>query len=50
MHAEDAAFFNEPRIKDFFSSLGLPESPPVDVIVNDGDLIAVGEEQLQLHL
>jgi hydroxyacylglutathione hydrolase len=48
MHAEDAAYFSEPRIKDYFSSLGLPESPPIDVIVKDGDLLSVGQEQLQV--
>jgi glyoxylase-like metal-dependent hydrolase (beta-lactamase superfamily II) len=46
MHAEDVAYFSDPRISDYFSSLGLPESPPVDLVVNDGDVIAVGEEQL----
>lgn len=48
MHAEDAAYFGDPRIKGYFSSLGLPESPPVDVQVKDGDIITFGEEQLQV--
>jgi len=48
MHAADAAYFNDPRIKDYFSSLGMDESPPVDVLVQDGDVITVGEEQLQV--
>jgi glyoxylase-like metal-dependent hydrolase (beta-lactamase superfamily II) len=48
MHAADAAYFNDPQIKDYFSSLGMDESPPVDVIVQDGDVITVGEEQLQV--
>ena len=48
MHSADAAYFNEPQIKDFFSSLGLPESPPIDITVEDGDIITIGEEQLQV--
>lgn len=48
MHAEDAKYFSDPRIKDYFSSLGLPESPPVGLIVNDGDVIAIGNEQLHV--
>ena len=48
MHAEDAAYFSDPRIKGYFSSLGLPESPQVDLQVNDGDIIAFGKEQLQV--
>lgn len=48
MHAEDVSYFDDPRIKGYFSSLGLPESPPVDVIVKDGDVIDIGKEQLQV--
>ncbi len=48
MHAADVAYFNDPRISDYFSSLGLPESPPVAVTVEDGDTIAFGEEQFQV--
>ena len=48
MHAEDAAYFSDPQIKDYFSSLGMPESPPIGVTVQDGDVITVGEEQLQV--
>ena len=48
MHADDVSYFSEPGIKGFFSSLGLPESPPVDVVVKDGDVITVGKEQLEV--
>jgi glyoxylase-like metal-dependent hydrolase (beta-lactamase superfamily II) len=48
MHAADAAYFSDPGIKDYFSSLGLPESPPIALTVEDGDTIAIGEEQLQV--
>ncbi len=48
MHAEDAAYFGDAGIKGYFSSLGLPESPPVDLQVKDGDVITFGEEQLQV--
>jgi len=46
MHSEDVSYFGDSRIRDYFSSLGMPESPPVDLIVADGDVIAFGEEQL----
>lgn len=48
MHSADAAYFSDPRIKDYFSSLGLPESPPIALTVEDGDTIAIGSEQLQV--
>jgi len=48
MHSADAAYFDDPRIKDYFSSLGMDESPPIGLIVQDGDVIAIGEEQLQV--
>ncbi|MCL2340319.1 MAG: MBL fold metallo-hydrolase [Proteobacteria bacterium] len=48
MHAEDVNYFTDPRIKNLFSSLGMPESPPVDMPVRDGDIIAIGKEQLQV--
>jgi len=48
MHADDASHFSDPGVKNFFSSLGLPESPSIDVIVKDGDVITVGKEQLQV--
>ena len=48
MHADDVAYFGDPRVQGYFSGLGLPASPPVDVIVQDGDVIRVGEEELQV--
>lgn len=48
MHADDVSYFGEPGIKGFFSSLGLPESPPVDVVVKDGDVITIGKEQMEV--
>jgi len=48
MHKDDAEFFARPEIKDYFSMLGLAESPPPDIIVEDGDTITIGEEQLQV--
>jgi hydroxyacylglutathione hydrolase len=46
MHVDDAAFFVQPDIARFFSQLGLPASPPVDVTVSDGDSIVFGRETL----
>ncbi len=48
MHKDDAEFFARPEIKDYFSMLGLAESPPADIIVEDGDTITIGEEKLQV--
>ncbi len=48
MHRDDAAFFAKPEIEEYFSMLGLAQSPPPDVLLNDGDTIAVGKEILQV--
>ncbi len=48
MHAEDAAFFGEPRVQQYFASLGLPPSPPPDRLVKDGDTIVFGNESLKV--
>lgn len=48
MHKEDARFFQQPEIKDYFAMLGLPESPPPDILVEDNDTIDIGNEQLQV--
>lgn len=48
MHSADAAFFGKPEIQNYFSMLGLEPSPPVDRTVEDGDIIEIGEEKLQV--
>ncbi len=48
MHAADDDFFNQPNIKNYFSMLGLEESPPADLRVTDGDVITIGEQSLQV--
>jgi glyoxylase-like metal-dependent hydrolase (beta-lactamase superfamily II) len=48
MHEQDADFFGQDEIKDYFSMLGLAESPPADILVKDGDTITLGEESLQV--
>jgi glyoxylase-like metal-dependent hydrolase (beta-lactamase superfamily II) len=50
MHADDAEFFNQKQVEQFFSQLGLPASPPVDKKVNDGDVISFGSESLSVIL
>jgi hydroxyacylglutathione hydrolase len=50
MHEEDAAFFGKPEVEQYFSSLGLKPSPPVDKKVSDGDLISFGKENLKVLL
>ena len=46
MHKDDADFFSKPEIKEYFSMLGLAESPPPDILVEDGDTISIGTESL----
>ncbi len=48
MHSDDAAFFARPEVVDYFSMLGLPASPPPDILVNHGDVITVGRINLQV--
>ena len=48
MHEDDAAFFAKPDVADYFSMLGLPASPPPDIPVKDGEIIAVGNVELQV--
>lgn len=48
LHGDDVTYFSDQRIKDYFSGLGLPASPPADLIVKDGDTITIGNEQLQV--
>ncbi len=48
MHRADAEFFAKPEIKEYFSMLGLAESPAPDILVEDGDTITLGEETLSV--
>ncbi|RJX21277.1 MAG: MBL fold metallo-hydrolase [Desulfobulbus sp.] len=48
MHADDAVFFWQPQTQEYFSILGLPESPKPDRLVKDGDTIEFGREQLRV--
>lgn len=48
MHSADAEFFAKPEIKEYFSMLGLAESPAPDILVEDGDTITLGEETLSV--
>lgn len=48
MHREDALFFWQPETREYFSMLGLPESPQPELLLNDGDTLAFGKETLQV--
>ncbi len=48
MHEADEEFFAKPEVISYFSMLGLEASPPADRTVKDGDVIRVGEEELQV--
>ena len=48
MHEADVAYFSDPAIRGYFSGLGLPESPPADIVVQDGDVISFGKEELKV--
>ncbi len=46
MHRSDAEFFSTADAKNYFAMLGLPDSPPADILVENGDRINIGEETL----
>ena len=46
MHEDDVSFFAKPEVEQYFSMLGLPSSPPVDITVKDGETISFGNETL----
>jgi len=48
MHKEDADFFWQPEVRNYFSMLGLPESPKPDILVTDGETISFGNVTLQV--
>lgn len=48
MHREDALFFWQPEVREYFAMLGLQESPPPDILVDDGKIISIGSENLQV--
>jgi glyoxylase-like metal-dependent hydrolase (beta-lactamase superfamily II) len=48
MHRADEEFFGQPDVSSYFSMLGLEPSPPADVVVEDGDIISIGEQELQV--
>lgn len=47
-HKLEAEFMERPEIKNYFSMLGMEESPPVDKTVEGGDIIEIGEEKLEV--
>ncbi len=48
MHEADAKFFAQDDTKQYFSMLGLPESPPPDKLVKDGDILKMGQIKLEV--
>lgn len=48
MHEEDAAYFEQAETQSFFSMLGLEASPPTDIRVKDGDVITLGETEIEV--
>jgi len=48
MFQTDKEFFERPEVRQYFSGLGLKESPPVDKTVKDGDVITIGNEALKV--
>ena len=42
MHQDDVDFFAKDEVRQYFSMLGLPESPPPDRPVRDNDTIEIG--------
>lgn len=48
MHNAESEFFSQPKVRNYFSMLGLESSPPADILVEDGDSIDFGEVSLQV--
>ncbi|MFH7324953.1 MBL fold metallo-hydrolase [Desulfurivibrio sp. C05AmB] len=48
MHREDAAFFAQPEVGEYFAMLGLPPSPLPDRLVVDGDSIELASIRLEV--
>lgn len=48
MHTLDSRFFNKPEVRNYFSMLGLEPSPPTDLEVEEGDIIAIGNISLKV--
>lgn len=48
LHAEDAVFFGDPQVREYFAMLGLPASPPPDQVVRDGDILTIGTVRLKV--
>ena len=48
MHEADDDFFSQSQVKNYFSMLGMEDSPPADIRVKDGDTITFGEVSLQV--
>lgn len=48
MHMADIAYMAHPDVRRYFSMLGLPESPPADIPVKDGEELRFGEKSLQV--
>ncbi|WP_275942935.1 MULTISPECIES: MBL fold metallo-hydrolase [Desulfosediminicola] len=48
MHKADSEFFGKAEVAGYFSMLGLEASPPADVEVEDGDMITIGDEEMQV--
>lgn len=48
MHKADSRFFGDPEVQGYFSMLGLEPSPPVDLEVEDGQVIVIGESSLKV--
>lgn len=45
-HKVEDAFFQKPKVSNYFSMLGLEASPAADLTVEEGDTITIGEEKL----
>ena len=48
MHSADTVYFAKNSVIMYFSSLGLEASPPVDISVEEGEMITIGEVELQV--
>lgn len=48
MHRADADFFGRPEVANYFAMFGLEASPAPEILIEDNDLITIGNEELQV--
>ncbi|MFP7755436.1 MBL fold metallo-hydrolase [Thermodesulfobacteriota bacterium B35] len=48
LHADDVALLTDPEAAACFARMGLPPSPPADLVVTDGDILRAGRLEIEV--